>query len=239
MEDKLILLLALLGPVVGSVLGVTVKISPKILYGMMGFAGGSMIFISLIEMLPESIYYTGIVGSCFGVLIGGLILYSIDILLFNNNINFKNSCRDKNLLKVAIMSILAMFLHNLPEGFIMAVNLASENGQKAIGIALAIALHDIPEGYCTSAPYYYSTKKRGKSFLLSVSTIIPVIVGFFLGKNLYSIVNTYALGTIIAVASGMMLYISFKELIPMSITKGKAIFSIGCILAGGGVVLLI
>ncbi len=240
MEQYIILLLAIVGPVIGSLLGISLKISSGVLYGMMAFAGGTMLYISLFVMLPESIYYTGIVGAVLGVIIGMLLLESCEMLLFSNTKNMANSQSAKTKLsRVAIMSMLAIFVHNLPEGFIMAINLAAGQNEKALAVAFAIALHDIPEGYCTSAPYYYSTNKKFKAFMLSVSTIIPVIIGFYLGQNLYSLVSGYTLGSMNAVAVGMMVWVSVKELLPVALQDGNFKTSFVCALIGVAVALVI
>ena len=137
------------------------------------------------------------------------------------------------------MTLIVIFVHNLPEGFIMAVNLGDGEQSHAIALALAIAIHDIPEGYCTCAPYYYSTGKKWRSFFQSVSTIIPVVIGYAIGTYLCGIISPYALGTIIAIAGGMMFWVSIKELIPTAIKEGSFAFSLIWITLGGLLVIAI
>ena len=106
-------------------------------------------------------------------------------------------------------------------------------------IALAIAVHDIPEGICTSAPYFYATGRRWKAFLLSASTILPVLAGFFLGRMIFGRAHSFALGTMLGAVAGMMICISCQELIPIARSGRKPILSTFFLLAGILFVLLL
>jgi ZIP family zinc transporter len=110
---------------------------------------------------------------------------------------------------------LGIFLHNFPEG--MAIAIGSVTGDKvSLSIALAIAIHNIPEGICTSAPYYHSTGKRMRAFLLSSSTAIPVLVGFVTARTLFQHVSPEVIGLLTGATAGLMIYITADELIPHS-----------------------
>ena len=99
----------------------------------------------------------------------------------------------------------------------------------SIVIALAIAVHNIPEGICTSAPYYHCTGKRLKSFLISSSTAVPVLVGFLIANILFQNIPNSVIGLIIGATAGLMIYITADELIPTSCCKNtdhETIFSL-------------
>ncbi len=143
-----------------------------------------------------------------------------------------------NLKKTAVFLFLGMFLHNFPEGMAVAIGLTS-NIKFGLAIAIAIAIHDIPEGICTSTPYYYYSKKRLKSFLLSASTAVPTIIGLLSVYYLSKYLPIQLVGLIIAATAGLMIYISADELIPSScckLTQHSTIFSL---IAGVLLVLLI
>ena len=89
----------------------------------------------------------------------------------------------------------------------------------SITIAIAIAIHNIPEGICTSLPYYYTTKKRLKAFLVSSSTAIPVLIGFATAYFLFKNMPTTLVGLLVGATAGLMIYISADELIPASCSK--------------------
>ncbi len=232
-SEQAVLLLALIGPVLGSLLGIWIRLSGRAICAMMGFAGAAMITISITDMLPEAMQYAGWSGTLSGAIVGAVIVLSLDTFFFRNTNKGNNNI---DLTKTAMMTLLAIFVHNLPEGFVMAVNLANGETAKAFTVALAIAIHDIPEGYCTCAPYYYSTGKRWRSFLQSVSTVLPVIIGYYLGRELFSIINSFFLGSTVAMAAGMMLCVSIKELIPTAFRSQRglliSLFILGGVLVG-------
>jgi len=84
----------------------------------------------------------------------------------------------------------------------------------SIIIALAIAIHGIPEGICTSAPFFHSTGKRLKAFLVSSSTAIPIVAGYVVARLLFETIPISFIGFIIGATAGLMIYITTDELIP-------------------------
>ena len=112
----------------------------------------------------------------------------------------------------------------------MAIAIGAVSGVKvSIIIALAIAVHNIPEGICTSAPYFHVTKKRLKSFLISSSTAIPVLIGFLVANQLYQYISNNLIGFIVGATAGLMIYIVSDEIIPSSCCKTtdhKTIFAL-------------
>jgi ZIP family zinc transporter len=83
-------------------------------------------------------------------------------------------------------------------------------------IALAIAIHNIPEGICTAASYYHSSGNRTAAFLLSSSTAVPTIIGFFLARTVFETIAPAVVGFLIAATAGLMICITVDELIPNS-----------------------
>jgi len=109
----------------------------------------------------------------------------------------------------------ALFIHNLPEGMVIALG-AITNNVLGIIIAIAITVQKIPEGICTAAPTYYCNKNRLKSFFIACSTLIPLLIGFFIAYFLYQTLPNTIIGLIIGMTAGFMIYISTDELIPAS-----------------------
>jgi len=95
-------------------------------------------------------------------------------------------------------------------------------------IALAIAIHNVPEGICTSAPFYHTTGERLKSFLVSSSTAVPIIIGYVLARYLFQNITDQVIGFIIGATAGLMIYITTDELIPNGCagTNHQTIFSL-------------
>lgn len=224
----LIILISVIGPVIGSLLGVLKKPSAPFLFNMLSFAAGVMLAISFLELIPNSIQISSILVCIIGIIVGALVMYSLDRLIPHIHPSLYSQEQGCNLKRTANYLFLGIFLHNFPEGMAIAVGLTS-NLKLSMIIALAIMIHDIPEGICTSAPYYYCTKKRLKSFLISASTAVPTVIGFFAMYYLYQYISMQWVGLFIAATAGLMIYISSDELIPSScskLTKHSTIFSL-------------
>lgn len=121
----------------------------KIIVSSLAFASGVMITVSITDLIPESIILLrenlSIISTIFlcllGILLGIVISMLIDYYLPDKSINAK---KDNSLFRVGIFSMIAIILHNIPEG--IATFVASNNNIKlGISLAIAIAMHNIPE----------------------------------------------------------------------------------------------
>ncbi len=223
-----ILIISVLGPVIGSLIGVLKKPSYLFMYNMLSFAAGVMLAISFLELIPESIAFSSINICVLGIVLGSLLMYVIDRLLPHIHPEMLEQEQGKNLKKTATYLIIGIFLHNFPEGMAIAIGTVSDS-RISLAIALAIAIHNIPEGICTSAPYYHSNNKRLKSFLVSSSTALPILFGFMFASKLYQHISNTLIGLIIGATAGLMIYICADELIPSScnkVTNHSTIFSL-------------
>ena len=202
------------------------------MYNMLSFAAGVMLSISFLDLIPESINLSGI-GYCIaGVLAGVIVIASLDRLLPHIHPGMCSPEREENnLAKTATYLLAGIFIHNFPEG--MAIGVGSAIDLKvSMTIALAIAIHNIPEGICTVAPYYYVTKDRLKSFLVSSSTAIPIVLGFMVTHYLAQNIPLEFIGFLMAGTAGLMIYISADELIPTSCCKQTDHTTIYSLIAG-------
>lgn len=216
-----ILGISMVGPLLGSLVGVLVRPREGALFAMLGFAGGTMLAISFLQLIPESIAMCGVLPCGAGIFSGLLLLMLVGELMPRSHnpgsgLPSAASVHPARMKDAAMMMVAAIFLHNFPEGIAMASAQTMPTPGKAVMIALAIAAHDIPEGICTSAPYYHATGRRLRAFLLSASTAVPVLLGFFLGRALFRDISQFAMGTIIGAVAGLMIYVSCEELIPTS-----------------------
>ncbi len=215
----IILIISILGPIIGSAIGIIKHPGELYIQNMLSFAAGVMLAISFLELIPEAIELSGVWLAVIGILIGTIIMYLLDKLIPHKHPE-GCECETENekLKRSSIYLIAGIFLHNIPEGIAIATG-TIDHMTGAIGIALAIAIHNIPEGICTSAPYYYCTKKRLRAFLLSASTAIPIAVGFLIGYFIFKHLSFSILGIIISATAGLMIFISAHELIPTACRK--------------------
>jgi ZIP family zinc transporter len=222
-----IVIISVLGPIIGSIIGVLKKPSLMYMCNMLCFAAGVMLGISFLQLIPESIHISS-VGVCVGGLImGSLIMYGVDRIIPHIHPELCAQEQGCNLQRTSVYLILGIFLHNFPEGMAIAIGAVTEIKVSLI-IALAIAIHNIPEGICTSAPYYHTTGDRLKSFLVSSSTAVPILIGYLIARYLFGYITPMLIGFIIGATAGLMIYITIDEIIPNSCvgTDHQTIFSL-------------
>lgn len=222
-----IVIIAVSGPVIGSALGIMKRPTFGFICNMLCFAAGVMLAISFLELIPNSLAISSPGISVLGVALGALAMYALDKIIPHIHPRLCAQEQGCNFERTSIYLILGMFLHNFPEGMAIAVGSVTET-KASITIALAIAIHNIPEGICTSAPYYHSTGKRLKAFILSASTAIPILIGYVAALSIFQQVSTQIVGLLISSTAGLMIYITADELIPNSCmgTDHRTIFSL-------------
>lgn len=222
-----IILILLLGPVIGSLIGIARRPSERTMFNFLSFAAGVMLSISFIELIPESIEFSSAWLAIAGIILGSIIMFGIDKLIPHLHPGMCRQEQGHHLKRTAEYLILGILLHNFPEG--IAIGFGSVSTLKlSFIIALAIAIHDIPETICTSAPYYFVSKKRLRSFIISMATALPTVAGFLLAYYLAQLIPVWAVGVMLAATAGLMIYISADELIPtscMRMTNHHTIFS--------------
>ncbi len=201
------------------------KKNTKLVTVSLGFAAGVMISVSLTDLFPIShSSLTGFYGDTLGVilsvifLIAGMFLAAvIDRFVPHQDYDEKvGESPHKNLFRVGVVSMLAIGLHNFPEG-IATFMAGYENTTLGISIAVAIAFHNIPEGIAVAMPIYFGSGSRkkafGYTFLSGVAEPAGALLAFL---ALRPIMGEVVLGAVFSVVAGIMIYISVEELIPSS-----------------------
>lgn len=211
----IIVVIAFTGPILGSIIGVLRRPSFIYVCCMLCFAAGVMLAISFLELIPESLALSSTRVSVLGLITGGLVMYTLDRLLPHIHPNLCRQEQGCNLERTAVYLIIGIFLHNFPEGMAIASG-GVANIETSIIIALAIAIHNIPEGICTSASYFHACGRRLKAFLLSGSTAIPILIGYWVGRLMFHQISPSLIGFAVAATAGLMIYITVDELIPNS-----------------------
>lgn len=233
-------LLAGLSTAIGSaVVLFSKKMTPRILATSLGFSAGVMIFISLVELFTQAksdlgdIYgeKTGFLYALIAFFAGIALIAIIDYLVpsVENphevgplSISQPGTDSGKNgLMRLGIMSALAIGIHNFPEG--IATFVSAMSGTKVgLSITVAVAIHNIPEGIAVAVPIYYATKSKGKamfhSLLSGLAEPLGAVVGFFLLSFLF---HESFMGIILAGVAGIMVYISLDELLPTAEKYGE------------------
>ena len=210
----------------------------------LGFSAGVMIYVSFVEILVKSqdafaVKFGNLVGESLGLVaffIGIAIAFIIDQSI-PDNINPHHTLDVENtidhddtsmlqkhrgpLSRMGLFTAIAIALHNFPEGFATFIS-ALNNMTTGISIAMAIAIHNIPEGLAVALPVYQATGNRKKAFFYALGSglaePIGAVVGFLL---LIPIMGELTLGITFGVVAGIMVYISFDELLPAARVYGN------------------
>ena len=140
--------------------------------------------------------------------------------------------KNTRLMRMGLLTALAIGIHNFPEG-IATFATAVENPTLGIAIAVAIAIHNIPEGIAVSVPIYQATGSRRKafcySFLSGLAEPLGALVGYAL---LLPLMSDAVFGVIFAAVAGIMVFISFDELLPAAREYGEHHLSIYGLISG-------
>jgi ZIP family zinc transporter len=216
----------------------------------LGFSAGVMIYISLVEILPNALGdlqselgrpgYWAAVGSFFG---GILVIGLIDKFVpgYENPHephrpqdmdDAAAAARERNLHRMGIMTAVAIALHNFPEG-LATFTAALKDPRLGVAIAAAVAIHNIPEGIAVSVPIYYATGSRRKAFTYSFLSGLAEPLGALAGFGLLRLVSGPSMSSfLLAAVAGIMVFISLDELLPAAREYGEHHWSIYGLVAG-------
>ena len=204
------------------------SINKTVLNGMLGFAAGVMIAASFWSLLAPAIEMAENMGqtawatAAIGFLAGGGFLWLVDKTLPHLHMGLKKDQAEgiKTNWQRSILLVLAITLHNIPEGLAVGVafgavaaDLPSASLAGAVALALGIGLQNFPEGAAVSIPLRREGLSRTKAFLYGqASGIVEPIAGVIGAFAVVSMrpVLPYAL----AFAAGAMIYVVVEELIP-------------------------
>lgn len=188
------------------------KKKEKMIASSLSFAAGVMVCVSFIELIPEG--FKLITTTYFSLYAFLLTLLFINIgIILSGFIDHFMPENDNKLYKVGLISMLAIILHNIPEG--IATFLAGSTDKNlGISLTIAIALHNIPEGIGISIPIYYATKNKKRAlfytFLSGISEPFGALLAFLFLKNY---ITDTIMGMLFCFIGGIMLHISFYELL--------------------------
>ena len=137
-------------------------------------------------------------------------------------------------MKTGVAVALGIAIHNLPEGIVVFMS-SLKDFNLGIILAIAIALHNIPEGISISVPIYYATKSKKKAFFYSAISGLAEPVGAIIGfLILRPFLSPGILSAMLAFAAGIMVFVSFDELLPTSFrnSKGKGHMTVLGVITG-------
>ncbi len=208
----------------------TRQVSRKLLDAMLGFAAGIMIAASFWSLLMPAINLSAELGvpkwlpALIGFLVGAGFLFALDKIL--PHLHLDKARKDAEGLKTgwqrSVLLVLAITIHNLPEGIAVGVafgaagvGMGGMTLAAAIGLAIGIGLQNLPEGLAVAAPLRRDGMSVGKSFFYGQISAVVEPIGGVIGAAAVFYVRPllpYAL----SFAAGAMIFVVIEELIPES-----------------------
>ena len=192
---------------------------------ILSFAAGIMLAAAVIGLILPSVELVGASGlwlPVIGIFSGAIFLNAMDKATPHlhklTGVDIETHDNNRNL-DSALLFMLAVAIHNLPEGMAAGVGFAGEDTGAALTVAVGIALQNIPEGIVTVSPLVLAGVKRSRAFILAAMTGLIEVVGTFVGYFLAA-VSTNILPFALAFAGGTMLYIISDEMIPETHSHG-------------------
>ena len=214
--------------VIGAIIGFMFKKqSHKFADIVLSFAAGVMLAAAIIGLILPSMEHGekfgkfAILITVVGIFAGALCLNLLDRLVphLHKFVGSDTEAHDNANLSKVLLFVLAIAIHNLPEGIAAGVGFGSGDTTQALVIAGGIALQNIPEGMVIIAPMLAAGVSKKKTLLIAFATGVVEIIGTFIGFFAVSI-STVILPFALAFAGGTMLYVISDEMIPETHSHG-------------------
>lgn len=225
----------------------TNKTDTRVLSCALGLSAGVMVYISFMELLPEAVAglehsfdpKTAMFWTMVSFFSGIALIAIIDKLVPEDenphemhDLGELKEPHNHHLKRTGMMIALAIGIHNFPEGMASFVS-ALDNMDVALPIVIAIAIHNIPEGIAVSVPIYQATGNRRKAFLYSLLSGLAEPIGAVIGMAVLLPFWSPEMNAVcLAVVAGIMIYISFDELLPSSEKYGNHHLALGGVVLG-------
>ena len=212
--------------VLGAALGFCFKRIPhRYNDALLSFAAGVMLAAAIMGLILPAVELGGRHGvwmAALGVFVGALFLTFADRLIphLHSLAGMEREAHGRNReLDRILLFILAIAIHNFPEGVAAGVASGQEDIGNAVSVGVGIMLQNIPEGMIVISPLLLAGVSRGRAFLIASFTGVIEVFGTFLGYFAVSIVSTI-LPFALAFAGGTMLYVIGDEMIPETHSHG-------------------
>ncbi len=206
--------------VIGALIGFLFKdITHKFSDLVLSFAAGVMLAAAVIGLIMPSLDYAtewwGLLITVGGVFVGALCLNLVDKLVPHVHRMLGDDIEEhkKTNLDKVLLFVIAIAIHNLPEGIAAGVGFGSGDTTQALIIAGGIALQNIPEGMVIIGPMLSAGMSKGKTLVIALITGLVEVVGTLIGYFAVSLASA-VLPFALAFAGGTMLYVISDEMIP-------------------------
>ena len=225
--------------VIGALLGFALKkISHRFSDIVLAFAAGVMLAAAVIGLILPSLEHGGKGGlpvTVIGIFCGALCLNLLDRIVPHlhrlSGVDQEEHPANKGKLDKVLLFVMAIAIHNFPEGIAAGVGFGTENTAEAITIAAGIALQNIPEGMVIIAPMLAAGMSHKRTLVTALMTGVVEVLGTMLGYFAVSLSGAI-LPFALAFAGGTMLYVISDEMIPETHAHGSERGATYSLLAG-------
>jgi len=193
------------------------RISDRLLDVMLGFSAGVMLAATSFSLIVPALKIGGLLIAVLGLGLGAFIIHLIDRSLPHLHVISGLEGPPSKLARVWLFMI-AMIIHNFPEGLAVGVSFGSGDVASGMIVAIAIALQNMPEGLAVAMPLLREGYGRVRSLGYATLTGLVEPIGGALGLILISI-SGQLLPWGLAFAAGAMLFVVSDEMIPESHRK--------------------
>ena len=212
--------------IIGAIIGFFVKtVDHKTNDMILGFAAGIMLAAAInglilpsFELVEMSALFLPVAGIFSGALFLNLMDSFTPHLHKLSGVDTEAHQDAKNVSR-AMLFVMAVAIHNFPEGLAAGVGFGNEDVSAAITVAIGIAIQNIPEGIVTVSPLVMSGVKRSRAVVLAMATGFIEVFGTFIGFSL-SAISGQILPFALAFSGGTMLYVISDEMIPETHSHG-------------------
>lgn len=231
--------------VVGALLGFLFRRIPeKWNDGMMGFAAGVMLSAAMtglilpaVELVPKQQVWVIGLGMFLGAAFLNLIDVAVPHLHRMSGIDSEDHKHNEQINKI-LLFVLAIAIHNLPEGLAAGVAFGGGDITGAFSVAIGIVIQNIPEGMIIISPMLMAGIRPGRTFFLALSTGLVEVIGTLIGYSA-AVLSQAILPLALSFAGGTMLYIVGDEMIPETHSRGHEKLATFSLMAGFFVMIVV
>ncbi|MGE0082666.1 MAG: ZIP family metal transporter [Thiohalomonadaceae bacterium] len=207
---------------------------------MLGFGAGVMLAASFFSLLNPALAegvarFDGVVLAVTvviaGFLSGGVLLFGADRWLPHEHFILGPEGADTRKLRRIWLFVIAITIHNFPEGLSVGVGFGSGNVNSGLALTIGIALQNMPEGLVVALALAAEGYRRWQAFLVALLTGLVEPVGGALGAGIVAL-SSAMLPWMLALAAGAMIYVISDEIIPETHRKGFQKEATGSVMVG-------
>ena len=213
-------ILAALGVGMSTVLGAAMgfifrRFAEKFSDAVLSFAAGVMLLAAITGLILPALESGAVIVTLVGLFFGAILISLLDRLMPHIYKGKEGGELDTESIRRVLLFVLAIAIHNFPEGLAAGVGFGAGEGGEGLYVALAIAIQNIPEGMVIIAPMLAAGIKPARTFVYAALTGVIEVIGTLVGYLAVSIA-VGVLPFMLSLAGGTMIYVIVREMIPSS-----------------------